>query len=100
MNSMLDQQTMKWIENWLNNCTQRVVIRDTKPNWMTVTSGIPGGSILGPFLFSIFWMIGYLVPSASLEMTPDWEEWPTHQKAVLPSRGFSASWRNGLTGIS
>ncbi|GAB0209316.1 mitochondrial enolase superfamily member 1 [Grus japonensis] len=35
------------------------------------------------------WTRGQSVPSASLLMILSWEEWPTHQKAVLP---FSEIW--------
>jgi len=30
----------------------------------------------------------------------NWEEGLIHQKVVLPSRGTSTGWRNGLTGTS
>jgi len=51
----LDEQTARWIENWLNVWAQRVVIRDTKSGWQPVTSIVSmGGSILGPIPFNIF----------------------------------------------
>ncbi|PKU37371.1 rna-directed dna polymerase from mobile element jockey- hypothetical protein [Limosa lapponica baueri] len=37
----LDEWTVKWIENWLKDRPQRVVIRGTESSWKSVTSGVP-----------------------------------------------------------
>ena len=43
-----------WIEQWLNDRRQRVVVDGEVSNWKTVLSGIPQGSVLGPILFLIY----------------------------------------------
>ncbi|GAB0181689.1 mitochondrial enolase superfamily member 1 [Grus japonensis] len=46
--------SVRWVENWLTGCTQRVVSDGFHSGWQPVTSRVPYGLILGLTLFYIF----------------------------------------------
>ncbi|KAF4804353.1 RNA-directed DNA polymerase from mobile element jockey-like protein [Turdus rufiventris] len=94
----LDEWTVRWIENWLNGRSHRVMISGTGSSWRTVTSGVSQGSILDPVLFDLSTNDldkGADASSASLLMTQSWEEWPILQSSVLPFRRTLTGWRDG-----
>jgi hypothetical protein len=45
---------LAWLENWLKNRVQRVKIEGAFSEWISVESGVPQGSVLGPLLFLLY----------------------------------------------
>jgi len=45
---------LKWLESFLTNCSQHVILNNHSSHETSVLSGVPQGTILGPLLFLLY----------------------------------------------
>ena len=53
-NTGLHPHIVKWVQSYLTNRTQRVVVNGSESVSVNVVSGVPQGSVLGPLLFLVY----------------------------------------------
>ena len=50
----MGNSVINWIEQWLTDRRQRVVVDGEVSSWKSVLCGVPQGSVLGPILFLVY----------------------------------------------
>ena len=50
----MGNSVINWIEQWLTDRRQRVVVDGEISSWKAVSSGVPQGYVLGPILFLVY----------------------------------------------
>ena len=50
----INDKVLTWIESFLSDRRQRVIVRGEASAWKAVRSGVPQGSVLGPVLFLMY----------------------------------------------
>jgi len=85
----LDKYAVSSFENWLNNQSQRVVVRSTKSSWRQVLVLYARGQYWGQCGLTsllVTWMMGQSAPSTSSQEIQNRKEWLIDQMVVLLSR--------------
>jgi len=57
---------LRWIESWLCGRKQRVMLGGQVSDWSEVLSGVPQGSLLGPILFVLPYILVILMSNSEV----------------------------------
>ena len=64
---------MEWCRDYLIDRQQRVVVKGEASDWLTITSGVPQGSLLGPLFYIIYIneLLGAISKDSSITLYAD-----------------------------
>jgi len=68
VNLQLSSRMTSWIHNYLMDRKQRVVVNGDRSSWRTLTSGVPQGGVISPYLFLLFMSTRHTVYQDTLDV--------------------------------
>ena len=81
-----------WIGSWMTDRGQRIVVDGEVSNWKSVLSGIPQGSVLGPYMGPMYSVLVY--SSTLLKYSYSWKLWVMYSYSCSMYSDFMSTFEN------